>query len=380
LFIILKILFDHQCFSRQAVGGVSRSFFELAVAINALPNEHAEIFAPLHWNEYLAERRRSSFVFGYRQTRGIFRFWNARWWLNYASTIAKCNLNPPDILHETWYSDFRYHLRAKTKIATTVHDLIYQVHPEWISDPATRSQQLRASACRSDLIFCVSEFTKNDLLNWMPTLDPSRVAVVHHGVSFLGTTDADNGLPEDKRHMPPSPYILYVGQRASKNKNFRTLVRAFVTSGLQTDFSLFCFGGGPFTVDEALFFKSVGLRDDRILQFSGNDDALRIAYESAAAFVYPSTYEGFGLPLLEAMLHGCAVVSSSATCLPEIGGDACLYFDPFNEDSIKEALCKILSDSDLNSALKAKGRQRVTEFSWQKTASKTVFAYKTVLM
>lgn len=375
----MKILFDHQCFSRQAVGGVSRSFLELALAINALPNEQAEIFAPLHWNEHLAERRHISSVFGYKQTRGVFRLWNARWWLNYGSTTMKCNLMPPEILHETWYTNVGYHLRRKTKTATTIHDLIYQVHPEWVSDSVVRSQQLRASADRSDLIFCVSEFTKNDLLNWMPYLDPNRVFVVHHGVSSLHShVVADQHFSAEKRSRSSSPYLLYVGQRASKNKNFRTLARAFSASGLQSDFSLYCFGGGSFTPDELLFFKSVGLRMDRIFQFSGDDDDLRIAYGSASAFVYPSIYEGFGMPLLEAMLYECPVASSSATCLPEIGGEACRYFDPLDDESIISTLKEILGDTELRASLKANGQQRVSLFSWQIAAKKAVDAYRTI--
>lgn len=384
--ILAKIIFDHQSFSRQAHGGVSRSFLELARALNQLDSSTAEIFAPVHWNEYLAEQKNSSFVFGWRQTRGIFRLWNARWWLNHWMTTAKCRVSPPDILHETWYSEFGYRTTKRTRIATTVHDLIYQLHPDWTGDSASRSHQLRTSLKRADIVLCVSEFTRNDLLNWQSSLDPSRVFVVHHGVTPLGVQRKfeDGSLPSETTihcpfTLPSLPYLLFVGQRASRNKNFGAFAQAFASSGLQSDFGLVCFGGGPFTTDENQLFRALGFRADRVFQQSGDDNALKQAYVSAAALAYPSRHEGFGMPLLEAMLYHCPVASSNATCLPEIGGDACLYFDPEDTTHMAHVLREVLEDSCLRSKLIARGHERAKHFSWKAAAEKTLAAYSSAV-
>lgn len=374
----MNILFDHQSFSRQAKGGVSRSFVELVRALNGFKDVHARILAPLHWNDYLCDSRNKKFCTGIHQNRGIFRLWHQRWWLNYLTTAVSSRFIVPDILHETWYSTIGYPLARRTKCAITIHDLIYQIHPEWTVDALKRSKQLAASLDRADVIFCVSEHTKNDLLNWRTSLNPDRVFTVYHGISNLGST----GDLDSEAHLnilSEGPYFLYVGQRASQNKNFPILAQAFAHSGLQNTFSLLCFGGGPFNDQEMSLFKQAGLRKDRILQVSGDDQLLRRAYQSATALVYPSLYEGFGLPVLEAMSLRCPVLSSNASCLPEIGGDACLYFSPTILDDAICALKHIAADSTFRDNLMIKGLRRCENFTLKKSAKSALKAYNSIL-
>lgn len=357
---------------------MSRSFVELARALNGLRGVHARIFAPLHWNDYLCDPRNKKFCTGIYQNRGVFRLWHQRWWFNYLTTVVSSRLIVPDILHETWYSTLGYPLARRTKCAITIHDLIYQIHPEWAVDALGRSEQLVASLNRADVIFCVSEYTKNDLLNWRPNLNPDRVFTVYHGISNLGAIeDLDH---EDRLNiLCDGPYFLYVGQRASRNKNFPILAQAFAHSGLQNSFSLLCFGGGPFNDQEMSLFEQIGLREDRILQVSGDDHFLRLAYQSATALVYPSLYEGFGLPVIEAMSLRCPVLSSNASCLPEIGGDACLYFSPNVLDDVIHAMKSIAADSAFRNNLIIKGLRRCENFTWNKSAESALKAYDSIL-
>jgi glycosyltransferase involved in cell wall biosynthesis len=402
----LSVLFDHQAFSRQSVGGVSRSFVELARQMQAISNVEASILAPLHWNSYLQMKNTKQFKIGIYQNIGIYRFWKLRYLINHTATELYCRRWPPIILHETWYSSVAYRIPHQIKIAITVHDLIFQVHPEWATDAAQRATDLAASVDRSDIIFCDTHHTRNDLLNWKK-IDPQKVRVVHLGASELGSSHRISFEPrvqpkvdvsENDRfsQIPAScklqnrsglsaalpcggrPYLLYVGDRASY-KNFPALVKAFAASGVHRELALHCFGGGPFTHTEIELFLSLGLSDDCVLQFSGNDDALKEAYASALAFVYPSLYEGFGLPPLEAMSCDCPVVCSCATCLPEVCGDACLYFEPKDIESMSHALREIVENSTLREDLIRRGRKQVKMFTWEAMALKVLDAYSSVL-
>jgi glycosyltransferase involved in cell wall biosynthesis len=371
----MKVLFDHQSFSRQGFGGVSRSFVELCRAINQIPDASGRIFAPVHWNEYLRAADVRAFASGVYQRKAVFRLWQQRWWFNHCLTTAYARCFRPDILHETWYTQHPYKLPPGTISAITVHDLIYQIHPDWTNDAQERNQQLAASVDRADIIFCDSMATRNDLLEWRPSIPESKTVVVHLGVGSLSTDEfvGDTGL------LSGNGFILYVGQRSTPNKNFRALARAFAASGLAKDTSLLCFGGGAFTDAEIGFFRELGLQENQIIQQSGDDRALAAAYSRALALVYPSLYEGFGLPPLEAMAHGCPVTSSNASCLTEIGGDACLYFDPEDIEQMADALQKVCYDSTLREDLIRKGTERARLFTWEKSARAALAAYQSVL-
>ena len=377
----MNILFDHQAFTRQAAGGVSRSFVELARAINQSGNNQARIFAPLHWNLYLEQPGNRPFCTGLHQSRGIFRFWNQRWHLNHAITLLRCQVQPPDILHETWYSSMPYRIPKKIKIATTVHDLIYQIHPEWTDDAKIRSRELSDSLQRADVVFCVSEHTRMDLLNWVK-LDPAKVFTIHHGVTTLAISSDFKSPVSDFRPQAAGlqrPYVLYVGQRSSKNKNFALLAEAYAKSGLQAGFQMLCFGGGPFNPAETAMFRKLGCKDEDAIQLSGDDSRLAMAYQHAAVLVYPSLYEGFGLPLLEAMSLGCPVLCSKASCHPEICGPAALYFDADSTEDLAVNMKLLLHDSHLREVLVKKGFDQSKLYTWEKSAHQALNAYRSIL-
>lgn len=378
----MHILFDHQAFSRQSVGGVSRSFVELAKALNEISDSKAQILAPIHWNDYLCRPDCSSFAYGFRQRRAVHCLRNARWWTNYAFTTGTCWIVPPNIIHETWYSTKPYKLPRKVRTATTVHDLIYQIHPEWIHDADERTRYLTSSVDRADIIFCVSEYTRNDLLNWRPSLDPNRVFIVRHGATNLGEGATSEKFREaDEKvfklqNLAPG-FFLYVGQRSSINKNFPFLVRALASSGVLKEFLLVCFGGGSFNLAEISLFDTLSV-STRIFQMSGEDCLLRALYQNAIAFVYPSLYEGFGMPLIEAMSLECPVISSRSTCLPEIGGDACLYFDPSDIEEAASILNLFTKHSSLREDLVSRARARAQQFTWQTAARDAMVAYQSL--
>lgn len=195
-----------------------------------------------------------------------------------------------------------------------------------------------------------------------------HITVIHLGVN--------QPVEIEFTKLSRKPYLLYVGQR-SGYKNFWGLIQAFARSSrLQKDFDIVAFGGKPFSKSELSMIAQFGLDLNRVSQVSGNDQLLGAYYHGALAFVFPSYYEGFGLPPLEAMSFGCPVVSSNRSSMPEVIGNAGEYFDPTSLESIQSSIEKVVYSNEYRNSLIKKGKVRVKLFTWQKCASKTLDAYK----
>jgi glycosyltransferase involved in cell wall biosynthesis len=167
-----------------------------------------------------------------------------------------------------------------------------------------------------------------------------------------------------------------VGSRGGY-KNFSGLLKAFATSPkLKNEFDIVTFGGGAFNKQELQLIKQLGFKNHQVRQIGGGDDILAALYHQAAAFVYPSLYEGFGLPPLEAMAAGCPVVSSNTSSMPEVVRDAGEYFDPINIDEMQNAIEKVVFSNTLQKDLIALGYKNIEHFSWQKCARETLTVYK----
>lgn len=176
----------------------------------------------------------------------------------------------------------------------------------------------------------------------------------------------------------PRPYLLFVGER-SGYKNFEGLIEAFASTRLAKDgFHLVCFGGGPFRDRENEKIAALGI-GKAVHQVSGSDESLVQYYRNAVAFVFPSRYEGFGIPILEAMELSCPVLCANAGSMPEVGGDAAVYFDPDDISSFAEILERTVLDPDLLLDLKRRGLLRAGTFSWDRCAQETMDLYRSVL-
>ena len=175
------------------------------------------------------------------------------------------------------------------------------------------------------------------------------------------------------------PYLFYVGDRHGY-KNFEGLLEAYTSSGLlRNNFNLVCFGGGRFTAEQKQLISEHGLSYQQVTQVIGNDVELARHYQQAAAFVYPSLYEGFGIPLLEAMTLDCPVVCSNTSSIPEVVGNAGEYFDPNNPEEIAFAIERVVGSSSHRSELINLGRDRCAQFSWKKCAEETLHIYRSIL-
>jgi glycosyltransferase involved in cell wall biosynthesis len=241
-------------------------------------------------------------------------------------------------------------------------------------DPTT--QWKKDAVSRADHVICISENTRRDLVEMFGVAE-TKVSVVYLGYDELATSGKE---PEAVAAVTSScPYLLYVGTRGGY-KNFEGLLRAYASSGfLRDNFSLVTFGDGPFRGEENLLIKELGLSNGQVKQIGGEDNVLGHLYKGAAAFVYPSLYEGFGIPPLEAMSIGCPVICSNTSSLPEVVGNAGEYFDPGSIESIRTALETVLQSTTRRDDLIKMGHMRSASFSWARCADETLAIYRSLI-
>jgi glycosyltransferase involved in cell wall biosynthesis len=361
------VIYDHQVFSWQEYGGISRYFYELARRVNASEGFAASIIAPLHVNRYLAA--------GGVNAKGIRMpvLPRARRAVNMANRYiesALLKMAGPGLVHETYY---QWHSSAPKgcPVVVTVHDMIPEKCAGFSRDDETSAKK-RAAVTRADRVVCVSENTRRDLIELFDP-DPKKIRTIHLGFT-LTESNTSSTLPP-----LPKPYFLYVGMRGAY-KNFDQLLRAYASNSmLQKDFDLIAFGSNDFTQHENACIRDLGLTSSQVRHLSGDDAVLGSLYRNAVAFVYPSLYEGFGIPPLEAMASGCPVLCSNTSSIPEVVGDAGLYFDPNNVEAIADAMLRTASLAELRLELVARGNERIGQFSWDRCAVETIDLYRDLI-
>ena len=363
------VVFDHQIFSSTRYGGVSRYFFELARGLPAASEFSAEIIAPLHYNDYigggavtLTGVKVPALPKGYRLIQPI----------NQVISPALIRRAKPDIVHETYYQ-VRSVAPKNCPIILTAYDLIHERWKTFFRPGDTTTQRKRAAIKRATHIIAISHATKRDFMEFFG-LPEEAISVVHLGYARPQKPMLEGG----PRPNTGQPYILFVGNRRG-HKNFERLLEAFFSSpALNSSHRLVAFGGGGLTTGERERILRLGGRLDQVIQLPGNDDVLFDLYSRANLFVYPSLYEGFGLPPLEAMSFGCPVVCSNSSSIPEVVGDAALLFDPVDVDAIREAMEQVIFSSDIRQRLTERGVQRCEQFSWRSCVERTAEVYRSV--
>jgi glycosyltransferase involved in cell wall biosynthesis len=223
---------------------------------------------------------------------------------------------------------------------------------------------LNVAGRRAQRLWTNSQFSRSELARFVG-LSESRLEVLHLGCDHMRRLDAT--MPADvQAQLPAGPFALAVSS-ANPNKNFASVVKALDLLG---DAAPPCVIVGQ---KYAAVFGDAALKSDRIVELGYvTDEALAALYGRAACLTYPSFYEGFGLPPLEAMVFGCPVVSGNRSSLPEVCGDAALYCDPADPASLADGIRRILSQPDLAADLKARGQARAAMFTWQACADRFV--------
>lgn len=372
---MIKLAYDYQAFINASHGGIPRYFAEIASRLSRSGSFEVRLFALGYLTSILNDALAKRYVVGFERPK-IPRTTKVTHALNSLSFPIWARAFAPQVVHETYYGPNREAPR-QSRIVLSVYDFIFEKFPTRFPDfdvarlIAHKSRAIR----RADHLICISENTKADLLERYD-LPEERISVIHLGYSLRG--EAARGRERPIPGWSRRPYILFVGTRAYW-KNFEGLVRAYASSeGLKRDFALVCFGYNAFTRSERDLFAEVGLDGSQVVQVGGGDDVLASFYRRAACFVYPSLYEGFGIPLLEAMSFDCPVISSDSSSLPEVAGSAADYFDPYEVESIRAALVRVLYSSERRDELVALGRERIRHFSWEKCAEQTGRVYRSL--
>jgi glycosyltransferase involved in cell wall biosynthesis len=371
----VRVMFDPQIFCHQRFGGISRYVVNIAREMQRMAGVMPQIVAPFHFNEYLD-----------RLPRSLVRGKRVRWLEGFTALAYGMSVLPgkiaarnfkPDILHNTYYFPVKPPSGARGIL--TVYDMIHEKYPKYFAASPFITRIKAASVAAADHVICISESTRRDLLAAYD-IPEERVSVTHLGFDPLGSLLSGESSSEFKIRVlgADAPYLLYVGSRVNY-KNFRGLLDAYAASAsLRANFFLLCFGGGDFTGAERAAISKAGV-EGRVRFLGGSDAALAACYAHASLFVCPSFYEGFGIPVLEAMSLDCPVACSNLSSLPEVVGDAAELFDPADQDAIRGALESVLGSPSAATALKERGRIRTQLFSWHSCAENTVSIYRRVL-
>ena len=366
--LFMHIYYDYQIFALQKVGGISRYFIELANRLpRCFPEIKTTVLAPVHINGYLGSSsvdtigRKVPIFPGKHHILPSVNFSASRFLLKKLS---------PDIFHETYYSGQSQSVSVPRIL--TVYDMIHERFPEQFQGPDLVIPSLKAAAvARADHLITISHKTREDLIQLLE-VSPEKITVIPLASSFA------EPLQEVETQKINKPYLLYVGLRQGV-KNFSTLLSAYCHSKLlRSGFDLLCVGGGRFTSSELQAIQKNGL-GKQVKQVQASDALLATLYSQATLFVYPSLYEGFGLPLLEAMRCGCPVVCSKTSSMPEIAGDAALYFDPISEDEMRTVIEDTVQSQNTLTTLQASGYKREKLFSWERCVEQTAELYSSVL-
>ncbi|WP_276957953.1 glycosyltransferase family 4 protein [Allomeiothermus silvanus] len=253
-------------------------------------------------------------------------------------------------------------LWSNVPVVFTIHDLIHlrfgeessflkHLYYRFVVQPAASS---------SARLLTVSEYSKQEILNWI-RLPSDRVDVVYNGVSEAFTE-------EGSIYAPGYPYLLCVSN-TKPHKNLKRTLKGFSWSGISSEVKLLLRISPSPQIIEYLY--KLGIQDRVVFVEQVTDEELAALYRGAVALLFPSLYEGFGLPALEAMACGTPVLASNVTALPEVVGEAGLLVDPFDVEAIAHGICRLVGDSALREELKRKGLERAKQFTWERTAELT---------
>ncbi|HZL82620.1 MAG TPA: glycosyltransferase family 1 protein [Candidatus Deferrimicrobium sp.] len=363
----LRIVFSPDMFSLEKYGGASRYLTELIPRVASMDGFEVSVHMGFSPNRYgLQQMRHQAVSFRYVHfpfNRGLryLALLNEFWFQRYMNMRSK----QVDAVHMTYYP--RRMPTVRVPLTATVYDMIPERFPDLFGQSPLLTQK-RACVERCSRIITISESAKRDIVEFYH-LDPLRVDVTPLANS-LHTEPSDDPIGR--------PYVLFVGGR-ERQKNFDRFVRVWAEMrSLRDSFLIVCFGWNRFSESEWGLISALGLSHS-IAWMEGSDVLLASLYAHAQALIYPSFYEGFGLPPLEAMHYGCPVMCSNSSSLPEVVGDAAMTVDTTDSEALASGMAAVIGDSVLRSQLVLAGRVREATFTWDRTAVGTVESYRRLL-
>jgi len=361
----MKILYDYKIFYQQRFGGISSYFYNLANELEKTDNQFF-FYSPIHKNFYLNNLNKQNRIGNYMKFlpsygSKLYEF------INHTFTNKFIENYNPDIIHETYYSNKQY--KSKKKIVCTVYDMIHETHPNFFRNNQKISLIKKQTVNRADKIICISKKTKEDLINYF-SINENKIDVI-----YLASGLKEKRLTINLKKNYPN-HLLFVGSRRGY-KNYDNFMSAYGNSKiLRENFKIIFFGGERVSKLDYKILKKNNINFNNILFLDDKQVNLPFLYSNVAALIYPSFYEGFGLPIVEAMSFSCPVISSFGGALKEVGGDGIEYFNPNEIEDISHKLEKVLFSKKILENQIEYGIHRSEKFSWKKCAEETLKIYK----
>ena len=385
----MKVLYDSQAFDMQTHGGVSRCFAELyrhlppdvdkCLTVRETDNVYLRNlgFPPKNddYANFISRRNFPMKRILYKAVRNIQAGHIERWdrwpWPNLCQAERALKSEEFDVFHPTYYDDYFLPLLGKKPFVLTVHDMIPEIFPQYYPPTDFQIKRKKRLLPIATHIVAVSEQTKKDIIRLFH-IPEEKITVVYHGadqapcqLSMVSKFDFE--------------YLLYIGER-HMYKNFTAFCRDCIpVLQRHKELKVIC-TGKAFTREEEFFFDAFGMKDRFVHIFFESNQELYDLYHNAIAFAYPSAYEGFGIPILEAYKADCPVMLNHASCFPEIAGDAAVYFtikdkgeDSDFSDRFEELYSMSASERE---GLLAKQRERLKLYSWEKSAETLAGVYR----
>ena len=363
---MFDVYYDYQIFNEQKVGGVSRYFIELQKQISKSDKYNPIILAPIHKNQYLTSGLRlpDSKLFYNRITRRFYEKFNQ------IICSKKMGNNQIKIVHPTWVNPYIYELK-NSYLIVTIYDMIHELFLEKNDFILREIERKKEAIYKADIIIAISQSTKRDILKFYPDINEDKIKVIYLGVDRL--------VNKDKKMVNiPKRFLLFVGKRI-EYKGIKLFNELMIKLNKKYNDLYYIFAGSIKPCEEEIeYYKNCGILD-KILFLNPSDEELAYLYAKAECFVYPSLYEGFGLPILEAFDNDCPVVCTNSSSLPEVGGDAALYFDVDDVDGCYQRVISVIDNIEYRKEIIRKGKQQVEKFSWEKTARDTIEIYDAVI-
>lgn len=357
----MNIIFDNIIYSLQKSGGGSVYWSELMKRFN-INEKVTVIFVDQNEPNTNIFRRELNLK---NSTKEKFLFLKIRRYLNFTLKIKQ-----KSIFHSSY---FRISKSKNAINITTIHDFTTEKFrsglPRWIN-----LQQKKYAVKYSEGVICISENTKKDLLHFIPNIDLNKIRVIYNGVSEdFYSIEKDfkiSDIDPNFESLENQKYLLYIGHRTDY-KNFPIAVKAAKT--VADRYKLVIIGENLNESEKKFVKENLG---NNYLQVSGlRNHELNFLYNKAFALIYPSSYEGFGIPVIEAMKTKCPVIASNNSSLPEVSGDAGILLEDISPEKIKEAI-KMLEDFDFRNAIIRKGIIQADKFNWENTFEQYYDFYK----
>ena len=350
----MKILYTYH--GLRYIGGVLRYYFEI---INRIKKEHeTEVISQYSNSPWLKDLAPYSKPFLYGLSfKGR---WRLETLMQNSITYKKIRQTNFDVIHHTGEDTHVFKCNKHKPVVITIHDMI----PELFSISKKRIANRKECIRQAHHIICVSQNTKNDLLNIYPEVDANKISVIYHGSEI-----------RQYQHLPNrwGRYILYVGDRNAVYKDFFIFLSA--VQNIKENIYVIC-TGKPFNKKEIQFIDRLAGKNQIVNVGFVDEQTLYSLYQHAVCFVYPSKYEGFGIPILEAWKNNCPICISNASCFPEIAGNAAAFFDPHDTHSMASTIESILYDDRFRDDLIRRGQERLSLFSWDNAAQQTIDVYQ----